>query len=213
MQKGMTERVNKLSLETKIPPTTELEGRFSFIDDTTLRLNVAISFQYIIFLIALLDELEAENTTVSSSIHKDMIVQTAVIVESCIHHCLKKYIEAEKVKSANVMPTDWETREHKKIYDISEDEHICGAIRYKKTEHLTDRTQSVVVNKAAKKAGILSETLFTKADKLRELRNKIHLSGLQTVDGSYNKSNSQEAFDIATAVIENIEKKLALLKS
>lgn len=209
----MTERANKLSLETKIPSTTELEGRFSFIDDATLRLNVAISFQYIIFLIAILDELEAENTTVSSSIHKDMIVQTATIVESCTHHCLKRYIEIEKVKSTDVMPTDWETKDHKEIYKISEDERICGAVRYKKTEHLTDRTQSIVVNRAAKKAGILSETLFAKAEKLRELRNKIHLAGLQTVDGSYEKSDSQSAFDIATAVIENIEKKLAQLKS
>ncbi len=209
----MTERANKLSFEAKIPSTTELEGRFSFIEDATLRLNVAISFQYIIFLIALLDELEAENTTISSSIHKDMIVQTATIVESCTHHCLKKYIEAEKVKSSDVMPTDWETKDHKEIYKISEDERICGAIRYKKTEHLTDRTQSIVVNRAAQKAGILSETLFAKAEKLRELRNKIHLAGLQAVDGSYEKSDSQGAFDIATAVIENIEKKLAQLKT
>lgn len=209
----MTERANKLSLETKIPSTTELEGRFSFIDDATLRLNVAISFQYIIFLIAILDELEAENTTVSSSIHKDIIVQTATIVESCTHHCLKRYIETEKVKSADVMPTDWETKDHKEIYKISEDERICGAVRYKKTEHLTDKTQSIVVNRAAKKASILSETLFTKAEKLRELRNKIRIAGLQTVDGSYEKSDSQGAFDIAAAVIENIEKKLAQIKS
>lgn len=209
----MTEKENRLSLEAKTPPTTELEGRFSFIEDETLRQNVAISFQYIIFLIALIDELKVKKSTVSSSIYKDMIVQTGTIVESCIHHCLKKYIEAEKVKSSDVMPTDWETKDHKELYKISEEERICGAVRYKKTEHLTDQTQSITVNRAAQKAGILSETLFEKAEKLRKLRNKIHLSGLQTVDGSYEKTDSQEAFDIATAVIENIEKKLALLKS
>jgi hypothetical protein len=209
----MKEKINKLSLRTKIPSATELEGRFSFIQNETLRLNVVISFQYIVFLIALIDDLELEETTVSSSIYKNMIVQTGTIVESCIHYCLKKCIESGEIKSSDVMSEDWGIKEIKKIYNISDDEYVFGAVRYKKIEHLTDQTQSMAVNRAAKRAGILSEDIFEKTEKLRKLRNKIHLAGLQVVDGSYDKSSSQEAFDIAALVIDCVEKRLDQTKT
>ncbi|MDD5464053.1 MAG: hypothetical protein PHP62_02810, partial [Candidatus Moranbacteria bacterium] len=197
-------------LEEKIPPATELEGRFSFIKNETLRFNVAISFQYIVFLIALIAELEAEKTTISSSIHKNMIVQTGTIVESCIHYCLRTYIESGEIKSSDVMPEEWDIRNIKKIYEISSEEYAFGAIRCKKIEHLTNRTPSVAVNRAAKRAGILSENLFKKAEKIRLLRNKIHLAGLQEIDDFYDKKDSDEAFEIAREIIENIEKKLSI---
>jgi hypothetical protein len=204
----MSEKESKFQLRAKIPSVPELEGRFSFIDDQTLRSNIAISFQYVIFLIALIDELGLENTSISSSIHKDMIVHTGSIIESCIHHCLKKYIETGKVKSEDVMPTGWEMKNPKEVYKLSKDEGICFALRHKKTEYLTDTTQLLTIIRAAKRADILSEPLYKKADKMRILRNKIHLKGLEGVDGSYDKTDSQEAFDIAKAIIENIERKL-----
>lgn len=213
MQKRMTEKINKLSLRTKIPSATELSGRFSFIEDETLRINIAISFQYIVFLIALIDELEAEETTISSSVYKNMIVQTGTIVESCIHYCLKTCIEKGKIKSSDVMPEYWVVKNIKKIYEISQEEIAIGAIRFKQIEHLTNKTPSVAVNKASKKAGILSEELFVKVEKLRELRNKIHLSGLQMVDGSYDKADSEEAFNIASEVITAVEEKISQIGS
>lgn len=209
----MVKQVNKLSLRKKIPQIEELIDRFSFIDNETLRNNISISFQYIIFLITLLDELDADNTTVSSSMHKDMIVHTGTIIESCLHFCLKKYIDTGKIKSSDVMPTDWATKDHKLIYKISEDEQVCGVIKYKKTEHLTDQTPFVVINRACKKTDILTESLFLKAEKIREMRNKIHISGLKAVEDDYDKNKSQEAFDIARSIIETVETKLLELAS
>lgn len=45
----------------KVSPVEELEGRFHFISDNTLRRNIALVFQYTIFLIAILDEAGGEN--------------------------------------------------------------------------------------------------------------------------------------------------------
>jgi hypothetical protein len=140
-----------------------------------------------------------------------MIVHTGAIVESCLHFCLKKYIETDRIKSSDVMPTDWSTKDHKLIYKISNDEEVCGVIKYKKTEHLTDQTQFIVVNRACKKAGILTESVFLKSENIREMRNKIHISGLKSIEDGYDKNKSQEAFNIAKDIIEIVEKKLLAL--
>ena len=71
---------NNNKLADKISSVSELESSFSFIEDETLRRNLALVSQYIIFLIAVLEQEEAEKTTVGASINKDMIVQTATIV-------------------------------------------------------------------------------------------------------------------------------------
>lgn len=199
---------NKISLRTKIPTINELEDRFLFITDDILRQNIAVAFQYLIFLIAILDELEADNTTVSSSIHKDMILYTGSIIECLLHYCLKQYIEKDLVKSSEVMPTHEDTKEHKLIFKISDTEKIISAIEYKKTEHLTTQTNFIVVNRACKRAGILTKALFDDVEKVRELRNKIHLSGLRLVDNAYSKDDSQKVFDVARKITERVELKL-----
>jgi len=205
----MTERASKIQLRTKIPPVSYFEGRFSFIDNPTLKTNIAISFQYIVFLIALDDELELKDTSIASSIYKDMIVQTGTIIESCIHHCLKKYIDNGKVTIEDVMTSSSELKDPKDIYKISNEESICLARRCKMTEPLTDQTQFIAINRAAHRAGILSETLLKKAQDIRELRNKIHLKGLRDVDGAYTKAKVDDVFNDARSIIETIEEKLS----
>lgn len=203
----MEEKRNEIA--KKIPPLNQLEERFSFIDDEVLRKNIAIEFQYVIFLIAILDEVNIEETVLSSSVHKDMIVHTAAIIESCIHYCVKQFIENDIVKSSDIMPEEWRNESHQILYKIADDKRVSGIVEHKITSRLTDRTQSVVVNQAARDAGILTKKLFEKAEALRNQRNKIHLSGLQVVDKKYSKAVSQDAFTLAKEVIERIEGKLS----
>ncbi len=208
----MEKKRNKINLRKKIPTTAELTDRFLFIEDEILRENVVITFQYLIFLIAILDDLEADNTTISSSIHKDMIVYTGSIIESILHYCLKQYIDNDLIRSHEAMSTKWDMRDHKVLYEISNTEKVCGAIKYKKTERLTDQTNFIVINRACKKAGILTNILFDKSEEVRNLRNKIHLSGLRLVDNSYSKDDSQAVFDTAKKVIEKVEERLLKIK-
>lgn len=201
----------KIIIKEIVSPIIEINNRFLFVKDSILRENLSITSQYTFFLLFILDKLDASETTVASSIHKDIIVQTGTILESCLHYCLKVYIESGIIKSSDVMPADWETRDNKTLYKISEDEIVCGAIQYKKTEKLTNQTNFIIVNRAAKKAGILNETLFDKAEEIRQLRNKIHLVGLRDKDDIYTSKTSQKIFDMATEIIKIIEEKLTEL--
>lgn len=203
----MEEKRNEIA--KKIPPLGQLEERFSFIEDDILRKNISIEFQYIIFLIAILDETDIEGKVLASSVHKDMILHAATIVESCVHYCLRKYIDRDLIRSSDVMPQEWRNESHHILYKISDDKRVSGVVEHKAIEHLTDKTQAVVVNRAARDAGILTKGLFEKAETLRNQRNRIHLSGLQVVDKKYSKIESASAFALAKEVIERVEGKLS----
>ena len=170
------------SIARKTPPLDHIEGRFAFIADDILRRNVTIAVQYIVFLIAILDEEKANDSTISSSIHKDMILYTASIVEGCLHHCLQQHITSGAISTNKVMPNNWITKNPKPLYEISSTERIIGATQVRSAEELKSNTQFIIINKAARKANILTQKLFDKANRLREMRNAIHLKGLRAVD-------------------------------
>jgi hypothetical protein len=199
---------NQINIAEDIPLLEKIEKRFAFIHDVTLRRNISIAFQYVSFL-TLLPRFNIENTTVASLIHKDMIIYTATILESILHYCLKEYLVKNKEKHAEIMRgDDWQFKNCKELYTISADEQVCGVIRYKKVERLTDQTNFMVINRACKKAGILSIELFDKAEKIRQWRNNIHLGSLISAEDGYTKIHSQEAFDIAKAIIPVVEDQL-----
>lgn len=201
-------------LAEEIPPlkSDELEGRFQFIEDDILRTNTALALQHVIVLIAVMDRENADGTTIASSIYKDMIVHYATITEGCLHYCLKRCIAEGVVKSSEVMPKEWRVGERKILHKISSTRRVCGIIEHESAESLKDKTNFIVVSRAAKKAGILTKDLYEKVDSLREQRNNIHLVGLRAVDNLYTKADAQKASDIMTEVIERVEKKLMNLK-
>lgn len=194
-----------------IPSQKVLEKRFSFIKNPILKTNLAIAFRYIIFLISL----ESEATlpgVISYSLYKDIILYTAAIVESCIHHCLKECIDCGEIKSSDVMPYEWKDSECSELYKISEDRRVCGVIRYRKSERFSTQTQFKTLNEVALRAKIFNRTLFDKVERLRKKRNRVHLAALKKVDDFYEKKDVQNAFDIAKVIIEKVEIKLGELK-
>ena len=197
----------KLADEIPSLRSKELEGRFQFIKDGILRTNTALALQHIIVLIAIIDREKADKTTIASSIYKDMVVHYATIVESCIHYCLRRYIEEGRTKESRIMPKEWKVEESRMLYQISKKRRVCGILEYEKAERLTKQTNFIVINRTSKKAGILTKKLFQKAEMLRETRNNIHLAGLRTVD-SFQKSDAQKASENMAQIVERVEKKL-----
>jgi len=207
----MTERKNdKRRIASKVPMVSDLEGHFSFIEDDILRQNIAVSFQYIIFLIAVIDRERIEESTISSSIYKNMIMYTATVVESCLHYCLKECIARGDVKSSGVMSSEKVLKDVKVIHKINNNQEAIGAIRLNKAEKLKDKTGFIVVNRACEKAGIIDKQLFKDVDVLRKTRNNIHLMGLRNVDCVYKQEDVQKVFKIAKKIIKVVNQKLTV---
>lgn len=197
-------------LANKIPASAELEKRFNFIGNDILRSNIALAFQYVTFLLTLINKGKIQGTIIFS-IYKNIILYTACIVESCIHYILREYVEAGVINSSDVMPFEWKYKNVKEICQISSGEKAIGGIKYKSYERMQNNIQFQTLNKAAKNAGIFNESLFKKADKVREERNKIHLAGLNKVEDYYCKEDVDNIFNIAKDIIERVESKTQIL--
>lgn len=191
--------------------STIYQNRFEFIDDEILRDNIAITFRYIHFLTSVSNEKNGlDGQDISYSIFKDMIINTGSIIESCLHYCLKKYFETNKVKSSSVMPYEWKHDKCVQIYEITPNEsEVCAVIRHKKPERLTEITQFQTINIACKNAGILDEGLFKKVEFIRQKRNNIHLTALTKTDDLYTGEDTKIVFSYAKDILINIKEKLS----
>lgn len=190
-----------------IPAEAVLERRFAFLKEEILRTNVVIAFRYIIFLITLQEKLKFRSG-IAYSIYKDIILYVASIVESCIHYTLQEFFNAGLIKKEDVMPSEWQEIFSKEIYKISDMQIVCGIIKEKKCEEFSKKTQFLIINRTAKKAGILTDGLFKRAEALRKKRNKIHLVGLEMADDYYDKTDIKSSFRTAKVILTHLEEKL-----
>jgi len=82
---------NNTSVNELMPKET-FERRFSFVEDDTLKKNIAIAFEYIVFLINAAGK-ENHKRLIRSSLYKDATVYTGIIVEACLCYVLIKYLQ------------------------------------------------------------------------------------------------------------------------
>ena len=191
-----------------IPDQSKLEKRFAFIKDETQKTNTVITFRYIIFLISLSQHHKLPGSMLYS-LYKDIIIQTAIVTESCTHYALKCLIDTNKLKGEDVMEPQWKEEKCVVLEEFDNgDRQVCGITRHKTSEKLTKHTQLIDLNRACLRAKIFTDKVFENAEKLRESRNKIHLTALTNVDELYEKKDVDDHFESARIVIEQIEKKL-----
>ena len=196
------------SLNPQIPSQKTIEARFKFIKDDLLGTNITISFRYILFLIILEEDKVKLPGPISYSIFKDIIVHTAAIVESCIYYCLKTAIFLNKIEEKDIMDIEWKEITCKDLYKISGVEKVCGVIKRKQCESFEDSTQFITLNKAAFRAKVFDKEEYDCAEKIRKIRNRIHLAALKETDDFYQKKDVNNVFDNAKKIIDKIEKYL-----
>ncbi len=209
MEKSSVKKVNQDNqiFTNQLVPLKQHEERFLFIKDSTLRKNIAITFEYIILLVKIAYKQE-QRILMTSAIYKDIIVYTATIIESCLHYCLEECIKSKIVNESKVMSFSWIEESCVNIYRISNDKKVCSSVKHKKIEKLTGQTNFLQINRACKRANILTDKLFKKSEELREQRNKIHLKGLREIDGLHNSQKADYYFSIATKIIDVVKRKI-----
>ena len=190
----MTVKKTKLPCLEHILKIDSLTLHFEYIDNLLLRKNIAIIFQYLLFLVAL-DENHSLPGAISYLIYKDMIIQTASIAEAMLCYVLAKGIDKKKT-SLEIMDIHDEDKYKNfvELYEINSKEIVGGVI---KTVKLIDpqHMQFKQLIRAAIHSKIIDSTLETELTTIRKTRNKIHLSTLDVVDNSYNKTTVIKTFD------------------
>jgi len=175
-----------------IPNIDALAQNFTFIDDLTLRKNIAIVFQYIIFLITL-EKNHSLPGAVSYVIYKDMIIHTASITESLLCYGLKKALEKGKTTIETMDIEENIYKDFIKIREISSTEIVGGVTKVKKYVEPQDMQFNDLIP-AAIHIGLINPAFENELKIIRQSRNRVHLSSLSRVDNLYTKEEVDNMF-------------------
>ena len=200
----MTKKKEKLKKTRFVEAEYLKKEKFDFIKNDILKENIAINMQYIIFLYSLEREYELPGATTYSAF-KTIVLYTASIIESIINYKLKELIKEGKIESSEIMTIEEKYIHIADLYTFPSKEKICGVKKVKRYKQLDDKTIFLDLNKAAKRCNLFNEQLFKKSEKLRKMRNKIHLAALTEIDNKYSQSDIDNVFEIAKDVIDRIE--------
>jgi hypothetical protein len=197
---------NNTSVNELMPKET-FERRFSFVEDDTLKKNIAIAFEYIVFLINAAGK-ENHKRLIRSSLYKDATVYTGIIVEACLCYVLIKYLSANKLQKTKVLTSKWKEESQGKIYEFNKKKRIRYVIEHINCEDIKASSNFIEINRACLRGKILSKKEFAIAEEIRISRNRIHVSGLKEIDNLYSKEQLDAIFDKANKIIRKVEKKL-----
>lgn len=193
------------SYRIEVPELDYFSERFEFISNETLKTNLSISFQYIVFLIKVETELQTTGA-VEYSIFKNVIQYTASIVEGVMHYGLETAIKKKIITEKSVMPKSESYSSKKLLHKVDSQTEILGVTKNIKFEKFKKNTQFKTICDAFKKGKLIDAKLFEEVNTLREKRNKIHLAGLKQIENYYTKTDINSAFQTVNNVIEAVKR-------
>lgn len=181
----------------------EKRDRFAFIKDKTLRENLNQVFTDITDFASIM---YSYNENIQNNFSRAIILYTSAIVEALMH-----YIVEKKVTSLELDECEWcydgEPHVcHRYKDDKGREIQIIAGKRFKKNKKITKNTQFKQINCIALSKKIITKSLYEEVDKMRALRNRIHLTSLEDIEKKYSKQNLNEAFETARKVVEIAEK-------
>ena len=135
--------------------------------------------------------------------------KVAILLASATAEALAHAVLRAKLAEGILPPSGgWECYESYFLPDSHQNQNtpfrlsICK--RHKVIFELTDKTDFIRVNEVSKELGIFSEAFFKKMEKVRKMRNKIHIQSLDSVDRSYNKEQLDSIGYVVNKLIDKL---------
>ncbi len=119
-----------------------------------------------------------------SGYYKSGIIIASSVVEGLMYKKLEKGINTTKTlksshyKGYNILPKQFVSKDGNRI---------CLCERIEEIFSLGKQTDFKRINETCLKLEIISKETFIKLEKIRQLRNKLHIQSLEKVDRSYTK--------------------------
>lgn len=178
-------------------------SNFSFVVDKILQSNLDISFAHIVDLLTLSesDQYKGKNVLVSS-LRKTIIIHTASIIEALLLWKFKQTCTASNVKLDN----EWRYLNIKTIHPLSDSEEVIAGFRKKEQKDLDHIDFLRITDLCQKYKIIKSKELRGDVDKVRELRNRLHIGGLSELEKEYSKNDLEFCFNVARKIKNIISK-------
>lgn len=147
---------------------------------------------------------ERVKTRARSGYYKSAIILAAAIVEALAYKILEQNSFLE-------MPLeDWQCVRSSLLsqqYQSKRGERLSICERTKPKFRLNKQTDFKKVNEVCLVLKIFSKKLFNKIEKVRKLRNKIHIQGLNNLDRSYTKNELEFISSVMNELLGKINSK------
>ena len=169
---------------------------FPFVDNNALRANLDTAIQHTAELVAIADNYDK---ILSSSFRKTIIINTASIIEALLQWKLKNKVKAEKIE----LSQEWKFYDVKILHKISASEEVVGAKRRRGKKQVS-KLDFVRIIDLCVKHKIVTNQFSKELHKVRELRNRLHLGGLEEVEREYTKKDLNFVFGVVEGVISGM---------
>lgn len=174
-------------------------SHFAIIPDAILRSNLDLTFNCIIELLTVSESETYQDKgkqSLVSSLRKTIIIHIASIIEALLLWKFKQVCSTQIIELAD----EWKYPDPKVIYKIDDSQEIIAGLRKKEKINI-NRIDFLRTTRLCRKYGIISsEKLEKDIDKVRELRNRMHIGGLSEIENEYKKSDLKFCFDVAKRV-------------
>ena len=170
-------------------------SNFSFIQDEVLRKNLDITFDHLLELLSL-SESSGYTDTLKSSFRKTVIIYTASVIEALLLWMLKENKTEDELSEIHTV-----FRVSKIVYEINEVERIVlGSDMVKIEKCRFEKLNLDQVNSLCKKHNLITKNIFDDIDRVRILRNRLHISTLKVIEKDYSKMDLEFVFSVAREV-------------
>lgn len=186
-----------LSFRYELTTTQALKDEWSFVRNDPLRSNIAAALQDVEFDIHLLNRYNVFYTPRAMKF-KHAIVQATSVAEAVLDYMLRMVEDDERVRKA--LGSNWILRDWSKVptpgVELPEGVRVVSGTQEQIPNALDRNTKMLLLVKAARAAEILDMDLAHELDKLRELRNHIHIKTLTDPEYSaYTPTMANNALD------------------
>ncbi len=182
----------------------EYENVFSFVKTKPLRSHLGDALKIAAELPAVAKKYPV---SLRSTFYKTSIIYLASIIEAILHYC------ALRTLGDVCEHTEWTYKNIRILHEFDEEHdppksQIIAGERAKRSHKLSGYIDFKDLNKLCLRENIIDETLFDEVERVRKLRNKIHLFGLKFVDRQCSRSEVDQMAGIASNIVEIARNKL-----
>ncbi len=192
----------------QIPSASNLRRGFRFIGDQALRGNIANTLRHVTFLVVL-QKIDGINGPTKSALFKDCVLHCASVVEGLLHYAIQHHLR--RYPDKNILEEKWTELASWGEFDVTDKtsrfpRKVFGVLKEKRPIEFKNTTDFISALRIARRAKIFGKSLAGKCDKLREMRNRIHLSGLEKVDDGYSKEDVVFALGVLQGTTERVRR-------
>lgn len=177
---------------------------FNFITDSTLKSNIDRANELIIELVLLSESADyQERPSLINSIRKTVIIYSASIIEAILLWKLKRKYCSNKAKIDN----EWEYKDPHKIHSLTDKNEEIVWCRRKLVEKRVDRLDFMNITRLCEKHAVLrGEKLIKDVNKIRKMRNNLHIGSLSYIDQNYQPEDLEFCFSVIKRVKKVVNK-------